>query len=160
VANLYDSPGNDTFIASPDSAKLSGNGFSNQVRFFDRVFAFAIAGGFDTASLYGSAGDDVFTGTPTFSRIVGNGYRVRADFFEAVYGYGGGGNDRGFLYDSAGHERLEAAANWARMSYAAAAIQAMDFCYVRAISAAGGSDTQHVDPVRFRLETRGPWIGV
>ena len=64
MAKLYDSAGNDTFIATPHSAKLYGSGFYNRAVSFRYVHAYAAAGDADVARLYDSPGDDTFVATP------------------------------------------------------------------------------------------------
>lgn len=157
TAQLYDSSGDDVFSATPTRGRLSGRGFSIRTEYFDAVHAYATAGGNDVAYLYGGAGNDVFVGTEIYSRMTGSGYTTRAKFFETVYGYGGGGNDLATLKDSAGNERFAAAANWLKMSYAAASIQAIDFGTARASAYEGGRDVKSVQAVNFLLQMLGVW---
>lgn len=107
VARLYDSPGDDTFAASPRAAVLEGDGFRMEVRQFEAVHAYA-NGGDDIAKLYDSVGDDRLVATPSEAALSGEGFYLRAKHFEAVHAYANGGDDTARLYDSAGDDRLVA----------------------------------------------------
>jgi hypothetical protein len=76
VADLYDTPGNDTFTANPTSATLAlGSIYSIQANDFRYVLAYATHGGTDTASFSDSPGNDTFTAdprsTPTYAAMAG-----------------------------------------------------------------------------------------
>ena len=105
IAFLYDSPGDDTLVASASQAKLTGPGYSTLAVGFDYAHAYATPGGHDVATFYDSAGDDSFLGTPVYAKIYGDGYAVRAKHFQAVYAYAtAGGHDVGRLFGSAGDD--------------------------------------------------------
>jgi hypothetical protein len=101
---MLDSKGDDTFVATPDEATLSGGGFNNQASAFRSVYAWASAGGNDQAHLVGSGGDDTFAGRIDSSRMSGAGYFIEANLFDQVHAYGAGGYDRACLYDSPGND--------------------------------------------------------
>jgi hypothetical protein len=110
VTKLYDSPGDDQFVATPTYGGLSGEGFHNWVKFFDAVHAYATAGGYDVAKLYDSPGDDSFAGKQIDGALFREGYYYnRAKYFEGVYAYAtAGGRDTAWLYDSAGDDTFVA----------------------------------------------------
>jgi hypothetical protein len=87
-AELYDSPGDDEFVATPTYAGLFGDGFSVHVESFGLVHAHAVSGGNDTAKLYDSPEDDTFTGSPVEASLSRTGFFSNvAHYFEAVHVY-------------------------------------------------------------------------
>ena len=109
VAKLYDSPGDDLFVATPVHAAVSGDGFSVVAESFEAVHAYATAGGLDVAKLFDSPGDDTFFADPGQGVLYGPGFYNRAKHFEAVHAYASaGGSDAAALYDSAGDDRFYA----------------------------------------------------
>ncbi|MHC4176686.1 MAG: Ig-like domain-containing protein, partial [Planctomycetota bacterium] len=104
-AYLYDSAGNDVFVATTASGTLSGDGFRNCARGFDRVWAFATAGGNDLAIFSDSPGNDVFIGTPDHAELYGNGFYRFASNFDRVHARAtAGGNDLAVFHDSPGND--------------------------------------------------------
>lgn len=160
TAQLYDSPGDDVFMATPQRGRISGKGFSIRSEYFDAIYGYAMAGGNDVACLYGGLRSDVLLGMETDTRMTGSGYSTRARFFDTVYGYGGGGNDLVILKDSSGNDRLTAAANWLKMSYAAASIQASGFGTARVSGTQGGQNVKSIQAVNFLLQMQGVWSNV
>lgn len=77
---VYDSVDNDVIIMQPGDVTLFGPSYSQTLRAFDYVHAYAKAGGYDTAHLYG----DHYTGQETYTRMFGDGTVNRAKFFEEV----------------------------------------------------------------------------
>src|SRR5206468_6845714 len=71
---LYDSTGNDLLEATPQWARMSGDGFSNYASGVGSVVAICQAGGNDTARLYDSAGDDTLTAGPASAVLRGSGF--------------------------------------------------------------------------------------
>ena len=59
-AVLYDSAGDDQYLAWSDRAVMQGPGYSNDAQGFDRTEANATLGN-DQATFYDTAGDDVYT---------------------------------------------------------------------------------------------------
>ena len=109
IAHLYDSAGDDTFIATPTQAMLRGTGFNNTASGFDSVTAHGTAGGTDVAVLYDSAGDDTFSASPTQASLSGSGFSNTAVGFDVVTGHcAAGGTDTARFYDSAGNDRFTA----------------------------------------------------
>lgn len=106
---FYDSAGDDTFIAKPIYARLSGDSFYNRAEGFDQVDAYATAGGIDVAKLLDSSGDDLFVATPTYASLQGEGFLSRVHFFDGVHAYAtAGGIDTAKLFDSAGNDTFYA----------------------------------------------------
>lgn len=151
VAYLHDSAGNDTFFATPTYGRLYSDHFILRAKYFDAVHAYGVAGGDDVAYLNGSTSADTLVGTAAYTILFGDGFLNRAKYFEAVFAFGGGGNDQGSLHGSTGDEHLDAAANWARLAYAANVIQANDFASLR-VSSSGGRDTRSLAQLSFLLE--------
>ncbi|MHC4404851.1 MAG: hypothetical protein ACYTG0_34820, partial [Planctomycetota bacterium] len=111
---LYDSPGDDRFVGTPQYGMMSGADFSSRAFGFRYVHAHAVRGGADVAKLYDSAGDDCFIGTPESGTMYGDTFYNRAIAFRSVGAFAtAGGTDVAELYDSALADHLEAAAAWA-----------------------------------------------
>jgi len=74
------------------------------------VYAYATAGGTDTAFLNDTAGADTFTGRPAYATMIGASLYSYASGFDFVYGCrtSGGAGDTGYLYDTAGNDALAA----------------------------------------------------
>ncbi len=89
---------------------------------------------------------------------------ITARSFEKVFvPAGSGGNDKATLYDSSGNDRLDAAGNWAKLSYPDRFIHLSDLtalARVKAISSKGGQDTKHTAATDYVLETQGPWTPI
>jgi hypothetical protein len=94
TANLYDSPGNDTFTATPAGATMSLAGGKTVVAAgFKTVNAYSRYGGTDTANLTGTAGSDAASlwSTSTLMKM-STGSTVRAWYFARYNLDGGGGS--------------------------------------------------------------------
>jgi len=122
TANLYDSNGNDYFVAkagalaNPQSYIMRVSGGTGPVAFvnagvgFETVNGIASAGGVDEALLFGSTGDDTMNfqpGYPSGSRAYitrPGGYFVYAQNFKKITGYPDAGNDLAVFYDTAGND--------------------------------------------------------
>jgi hypothetical protein len=141
-AYLYDSAGDDTLTGNPTYGRLSGTGFSNTVKNFPTVYAYATAGGTDTANLYDSAGNDTFAATPTAASMTGSNYYNWVKGFDKVYGYAtaGGANDVANLYDSAGDDTFAASPTQASMTGAGFYTQAQGFDKTCGYFTAGGAN--------------------
>ncbi len=80
TGSLFDSVANDVAILYPGDATLFGQLYSQTLRAFDYVHAYALNGGYDVAHLYG----DRYTGRETYTRMFGEGTVNRAKFFDEV----------------------------------------------------------------------------
>lgn len=116
IANLYDSPGDDTLYASlPVSGMFfPGGGQTVAAIAFPTVYAFSTAGA-DAASIVGTTGADIFSTADTAAGAVAilyngtapgaggtyAGYTMQAINFKATTAGGGGGADQAYLGDSA-----------------------------------------------------------
>ena len=142
TAELYDSAGADTFVASPTTARMVGTGFANWVRDFDKVTGFSNNGGSDTAYLHDSAGDDTYVASPTAARLTGTGFYNVANGFDVVRGYAlNGGTDEAHLHDSAGDDTFIASATLTRLIGSGFSNWAQSFEKVTAYALNGGTDT-------------------
>jgi subtilisin family serine protease len=104
LVRLYDSVGDDTFVANPTSAILTGGGYTNVANGFARAEGIASRGN-DQATLFDSAGNDTFIATSSYGALVGSGY------FNAAFGFdrtraesSSGGTDNATMFDSAGND--------------------------------------------------------
>ncbi len=108
-AELYDTPRNDRFKASPTYARMFKGIYQRRARFYETVVAYADSGGasdHDDARLFDSNSADQFIGTPTESRLYSDsaGYDITVVAFDSVLArasnlsdiatfIGGSGND-------------------------------------------------------------------
>jgi hypothetical protein len=105
TAVMHDSPGDDSFVASPTLATLAGNGFRNQVLGFSTVIAQAGNGGVDHAVLTDSPGVDRFVSHPATAFLQGPGFHLQVSGFPTVRAISQqGGADLAFLHDSPGDD--------------------------------------------------------
>jgi len=126
TANLYDSNGNDYFVAkagalvNPQSYIQRVSGGTGPVAFvnagvgFETVNGISSAGGVDEAVLFGSNGDDSMNFQPGYTSgtlIVPRayitrpgGYFVYAQNFKKITGYPDAGNDQVAFFDTAGDD--------------------------------------------------------
>jgi hypothetical protein len=127
-ATLYDSPGDDTFVASPTMATLSGPGYALTASGFGSVTAISSAGGSDVASLYDGPGNDAFLASPRYGQMSGTGYQVTATGFPTIYGTAAaGGTDSATLDDNGGYASFVASPRSAALTGASYALVAQGF---------------------------------
>jgi hypothetical protein len=130
---LYDSSGDDTFIGTPDSSrmfgdgKLMGNGnlvdekFFYRAKSFETVHAYARPGGRDVAVLLDSDGDDTLSSTKKRSELTGQDsqgrdFRILTKSFYAVSAYAlAGGDDTADLWGSVHDDQFQASPDQARI---------------------------------------------
>lgn len=94
-AQLYDSLGDDIFIAKPGESRLEGPGYQIAIYNFFAVHGYSKTGsGNDTAQLFGTPGDEVVCGTSDYQLIRGDNFVVRSKFFAEAAINSGGGKDR------------------------------------------------------------------
>lgn len=116
IACLYDSPGNDTFYATPTYGYLAGTEYYNSAIGFGKLYAYSKSGGRDIAKLYDSAGDDLFSASPAYGYMSGTGFYNYASGFEQLQAYAtAGGTDKAVLYGSSGDDTFIATSKWAQM---------------------------------------------
>ncbi|OHB66297.1 MAG: hypothetical protein A2V70_12500 [Planctomycetes bacterium RBG_13_63_9] len=162
AASLYDSPGDDEFLATPTAAVLSnttyqgayGSGFRNEVVYFEDVCARATAGGSDEATFYDSSGDDQFVATPTYAGLSNptyqeaytHGFNNRAMGFEETNADAdAGGFDVAKLYDSPDNDIFFADPDEAALSRSGEyRNRTKSFENVHAFATAGGQDTAYL----------------
>jgi|GEM_PF-6466297 len=140
-AYMYDSSGDDAFVATPTSAKLSSDDFSHELSSFGTVWVRACNGGNDIAQLYDSSGDDTFYSRADFASLKGDGFLLRASCFETVEAYGeNGGSDSASMYDSANDDTFVATPTSAKLSNEDFSYEAKFFESVWVRAENGGSD--------------------
>lgn len=159
VVSLRDSPGNETLTVELGSATLTNNSgaFSVNVSQFEKLHAYATAGGNDTATLYDSSGKDKFKGDPAVAKLYRHGtFYHRAKAFDVVHAISSGGGDRALLWDSPGNDTLESQRDQTRLHGAGFDITAAGFIDVYSRATNGGFDVAHLtdspldDTVRAR----------
>ncbi len=175
-AYLYDSEGDDTLQATPDSATMArGSSWPDVTATgFARVYAYATQGGDDSAILTGSeTGGNRYRGYPAYSTLTdasGSFYHY-ARGFDSVAATGSqsdSSGDRAWLYDSSGDDTL-AAAVLENGKYQGAVLSDdagtyenqvlyFDLVYARS-SDTGTNDTIDVDEeeLAYDLLRRGSW---
>ncbi|MBN2023279.1 MAG: proprotein convertase P-domain-containing protein [Pirellulales bacterium] len=145
-AILYDSAGDDVFVARPTFSTLTGDTYSNRVERFGRVYAFATAGGADTAELYDSAGNDTLVAKPVITYLTGAGFRNEVRRFETVRAYAtAGGADVAKMYDSAGNDTFVSHPSESYLSGAGFHNEAHGFRRVYAYSSLGADTAEYHD---------------
>ena len=103
-ASLRDGAGDDVLMAGRGAARLSGDGFDNTVSSILNVWAYAKAGGKDTAYLHDSPeGRERFSSGSGWGKMLGDDWGVRTYSFQRVYAYATpGGGDAATLNDTPG----------------------------------------------------------
>lgn len=103
-ASLRDGPGDDVLTAGRGAARLSGDGFDNTVSSILNVWAYAKAGGKDTAYLHDSPeGRERFSSGSGWGKMLGDDWGIRTYSFQRVYAYATpGGGDAATLNDTPG----------------------------------------------------------
>ena len=141
-AVIHDSSGDDELHLHSTFATFVADGrVTMRVSGFERVEAFAEAGGADLANFYDSAEDDRFVAKPGFSYMVGTTFWNYAKGFEHVEGfYRTGGNDQALFYDSPGDDRLTATPTEVVFLVDQVTLTAHDFPVTRTF-ASTGNDT-------------------
>ena len=153
VAQVFDSTGDDTFIATPTTALFEGGGRSIQIDDFDYVHGYAKYGGNDRADLYDSPGDDRLKAYGDRKTPIGilrnndvadpdNNFYLRAKYFDEIVAHAGaGGDDEAFFYDSYLDDVFTGSPQMSGMSGEGYNNRAEYFERVYATSTAGGIDT-------------------
>lgn len=141
-ARLYDSSGDDTFLA---------DGKVNGVRLQ--------GGGIDTATMVDSGGDDTFTFDHPGGRFQGLGFDAYAENFEQYFVYASrGGYDRSHLIDTDGDDTLVGRENWYELTTPYETVRGEAFDYAKAFKNKAGTDTLDVDAVNCAFEQEGDWL--
>jgi hypothetical protein len=115
------------------------------------------------ANFHGSSAVDTFIGRYESSEMKGTGYDTTANTFKTANFDGVSGADKTYLYDSPSSDRLDAASNWAKMTYADRLILLTDLSTLAKLSVTssrGGSDTKHTAATDYALTVTGPWTSV
>ena len=162
AAIFFDAAGNDTFTANPNTATMSGAGFSDSANGFDQVFAFATGGGNDVANLDGSNQDDIFSGNAQYAALFRTGvYLLQVYNFELVTAIlsSNSGNDVAELIDGFGNDVLNASGATAELTYSTGnRIKLAAFDTVYAKNQNGGNNTKQViNPLAYQLVFEGTW---
>lgn len=147
TAYLYDTSGQNTFVATPSYGWFAGAGFYNQEVGFSAVNAFGAAGTNDTAYLYDGGGDNVFVGTPTYSFMTGTGYYYYSQpvGFKAVNSYASkNAADYSYLFDNGGSNTFVATPTYSYLQGSGYFVQAVGFQSVTATSAANATDVSYM----------------
>ena len=142
--SLFDSPGDDSFVAGPDSVTFAdqAGSFSVAAGGMEIVHAYARAGGHDSAELHGSENSDKFKSVPDdgYAKMYGGSVYLRAKFFETVDAYSMGGNDLARMFGSSGHDTFEGRKDSSRFYGGTFDVTAHDFSQVLAHAGQGGND--------------------
>lgn len=107
-ATIYDSPGDDSLVATPRYTTLVGPRYELRVYDFSEVQAFSTAGGKDVARLYPEETATTVTLTPSYGVLQGSGLLSRAWGFSSVLAYAPANQPSSArLYGTEAAERLE-----------------------------------------------------
>lgn len=150
--------GDDLLIALPNRADFTESVggvtlWSYLVTHYHALYAYAGAGGVDTANLYGYTGNDTFHGEAAYSYLAASYPTVTsrtleyASGFQCVAAHGGGGDDEADLYGGAGDDTLIARPGLTTLNSTVggvlvSAFSAYDFPRVYTFAGAGGIDTE------------------
>ncbi len=138
---IYDSPGNDTFEASPTWARMTGANYQNLTQGFGSVVAVAQSGGYDVATLRDSAGADQLDANPASAWLRGSGYSLRADGFDDVTVLAtAGGSDIARLLGTQGRDILTVFGGMRNLTAGSVQISTQGFQRVE-FNGGSGSDT-------------------
>lgn len=108
IARFYDSEGDDSFVASPMSATISGDNYENKVDEIHRIYAYGKLGN-DRANLTGSADQqDNFVVSTRESKLYSDDFYLYVSGYDDVVGNATDGSDRAYLNGSEGDDLLEA----------------------------------------------------
>jgi hypothetical protein len=145
TANLYDSPGNDTFGANPTYSVMSSSTFMEYAYGFGNVIAFSNQGGDDTAYLYDGVGSNAFVVTPAYTYFEGGGVTDNTVGFKTVIATAAaGGRDYAYLFDAAGNNQFVATPTYGYIQGVGFFDEAIGFKSVKATAAAGGNDMAYL----------------
>jgi hypothetical protein len=137
---FYGSPGNDTFIARPGGASLTGAGYQLSALGFTTTQARNGGGGSDVAYLYDSPGNDVFSSSNGLAWLqTSDGYNLQTFLFGPTFAYSTGGYDAAYLYGTAAADSFVASPFAASMSTPGSLTYAIGFDFVAGFGN-GGSD--------------------
>ena len=169
-AYFYDSPDNDAFEATPESATMDrADPWSDiETTGFQRAYAFSINGGNDTAVLVGAeAGGNIFRGDPDESTLTdrSKSFRQSAFGFRDVTAIGSQtdpSSDRAYLHDSRGDDTLIGRGDSVILKDTAEAdyqIEALyfDLVYARSVERRDDDTVDVDDSVVYDLILRGRW---
>ena len=147
TATVYDTHYDDTFTASPTKATMVNQVSSTTMTGFEKVSAYANAGGLDQAFISGSSGAEVFTASPTDWSLTGSGYALNGTGFTQVTAYGDA-SDVANLSDSTFNDSLLLTSTMATLSGQLYSNSAVGFGTVKAASSGGDDNVTFVDDTK------------
>ena len=103
TAELWDTPLNDWFKATPELSRMFRSDSQRRAKFFEKVVAHA-TGGRDVARLWDSALGDTLEAGPTETRLYGTGFDLMVQSFDTVTALASSGFDRAFFTGGAGDD--------------------------------------------------------
>ena len=137
---FYDTAGDETYLARPLWARMTGAGFRNTTVGFGTTVAYS-TGGNDRAVFHDSSGNDIFYARPGYAYMKGPGYLNYVSGFDDVRAYAtAGGVDRAYFFDSAGNDLFVGRTNDAYIVGNGFLSYANGFDRVYAYATAGGVD--------------------
>jgi hypothetical protein len=139
LALLHDDPAKpDVFVAMPDYARLTADGYGSRVVSFAIVHALATSRD-DVAKLYDDPStSDRFVASPQESRLYGDGFYHRAIGFRYVHAVASTGDDVAKLYDDPStDDRFVASPQESRLYGDGFYHRAVGFRYVHAVAGTG-----------------------
>ena len=159
VVSMYDSPGNDVFTVSPQSATLVGPGYSHTAKGFFINHGYATnragtdkSGGNDQAVMYDSVGNDKFkldwgTDVQFFGKLYGSGFYNRAKMFESITAEASAGIDVVRAFGSPGNDEFFLKKNEGRVTGEGYAVEYLGFDDVIAYAGDGHDIARFEDSV-------------
>ncbi|MBL8830743.1 MAG: hypothetical protein JNM18_27460, partial [Planctomycetaceae bacterium] len=146
-AILFDTTGDDTFYARPGFAQMYRAGtFNLQANGFEKQYGRSTSGGTDTQLIYDSTANDTAYLRTDYSYITSANYYSHGLGFDKTYLFGNAGgaadtNDRAFIYDSVGNDKLYMLAAYSIFVGGGVTNQASAFNSVTASGSSGFMDT-------------------
>ncbi len=113
TVRLFDTLGNDTFIARAGHSEMLGTGYHNQAFGVARVVGIASSGN-DQAMMYGTTGNDLVYSNPTYTVLTAGQHWALARGFNSVTVDGNGGVDIVAAFGSHDNETLSVQPNESR----------------------------------------------
>jgi len=169
VAWVYDSPGNDRLVASPNKAELWHPNQYFCLEGFKSVHVLGVNSGQDEARLTDSPANDIFLATPNYAVLYNPNFQIRVVGFDKVVASStAGGTDSAYLYDGAGDDVFLATPQYGVLSGAGYENRAVGFRFVVAFASTGqdvaklydsaGADTLYATPTYVVLSGSGFYL--
>lgn len=145
IAEIYDSPGDDSAVMRPQFASISGNGLSATIVGPRIIHAYAKNGGQDSITFFDSPQADQASYNNSIAIFQGDGFYNRAKFFESTtFIATAGAQDTALLLGTKGADRLSGRLGDVVLDSGGVRVRAVSF-WTTIVRSAGGTDTAQLD---------------